>query len=203
MLSSSEKKCLALTLAFLAAGTGFRWWRARGAFIGPAPLAALADAGPSQRGDAGPPQNGEAAPNGDSGVSGGAPPGDKTSFPGDSAPASTGKAPSDPAPRLAFASTALSFATRASGATAHNGSSPRAEKRKAPAHPVPINRASLGELTAVPGVGEKTAEAILAYRKAHGDFRALDDLLNVKGIGEKKLEKMGAYLIISQSTMRR
>lgn len=37
------------------------------------------------------------------------------------------------------------------------------------------------------GIGEKTAEAILNYRKETGPFMQFDELLKIKGIGEKKL----------------
>lgn len=37
------------------------------------------------------------------------------------------------------------------------------------------------------GIGEKTAEAILIYRKEVGVFKNFDELLQIKGIGEKKL----------------
>jgi competence protein ComEA len=39
------------------------------------------------------------------------------------------------------------------------------------------------------GIGEVKAQAIVAYREAHGDFASVDELLEVKGIGEATLEK--------------
>ena len=56
------------------------------------------------------------------------------------------------------------------------------------------NRASVAELEALPGVGPKTAAAIVAAREAQGPFRAPEDLLRVKGIGPKKLEQMRPFL---------
>lgn len=53
---------------------------------------------------------------------------------------------------------------------------------------VDINRASKEDLERLPGIGPKTAEAIIAYRESHGPFRRVEDLLQVKGIGPKKLE---------------
>jgi hypothetical protein len=35
-------------------------------------------------------------------------------------------------------------------------------------------------------VGEKTAQAIIAYRDAHGGFTSIDELQQVKGIGPAK-----------------
>ena len=51
-----------------------------------------------------------------------------------------------------------------------------------------INRADLSELQSLPGIGPKTAENILSYRKERGCFSSVEELLKVKGIGPKKLE---------------
>ncbi len=61
---------------------------------------------------------------------------------------------------------------------------------------VSLNRADAPALTAIRGIGVKTAEAILAYRAEHGRFHNVEDLLMVKGIGEKKLERIRPYLIL-------
>ena len=53
-----------------------------------------------------------------------------------------------------------------------------------------INRASVTELDALPGVGQSTAQAIVDYRSANGPFGSPEDLLNVKGIGPAKFEAM-------------
>ena len=55
---------------------------------------------------------------------------------------------------------------------------------------VNINRASVTELDALPGVGPSTAQAIVAYRTTNGPFSSPEDLLNVKGIGPAKFEAM-------------
>ncbi|MDQ7004679.1 MAG: helix-hairpin-helix domain-containing protein [Ghiorsea sp.] len=60
----------------------------------------------------------------------------------------------------------------------------------AAADQVNINSATVKELQAVKGIGEKTAEAIVQYRKKHGNFSNIAELIHVKGIGEKKLKKM-------------
>ena len=60
---------------------------------------------------------------------------------------------------------------------------------------VDVNQAGVGELMAVPSVGPKMAEAIVAYRDLHGPFDDLDRLQEVSGIGPKKLEHLKKYLL--------
>lgn len=55
---------------------------------------------------------------------------------------------------------------------------------------IPLNTATVAELITLPGVGEKTAQAILDYRDTQGGFRAVEDLLGVKGIGQAKFEQI-------------
>ena len=56
--------------------------------------------------------------------------------------------------------------------------------------PVNVNTADAPAIAAaMQGVGLKTAEAIVAYRKEHGAFKSLDQLAAVKGIGLKAVEK--------------
>lgn len=54
---------------------------------------------------------------------------------------------------------------------------------------VNVNEAGLQELIALPGIGEKTAQRIIQYRKENGPFQNLEDLKKVKGIGEKSYQK--------------
>ncbi|AIQ65088.1 hypothetical protein PSTEL_20145 [Paenibacillus stellifer] len=60
---------------------------------------------------------------------------------------------------------------------------------------VNVNTASAAELTALPGIGEKKAQAIVDYRSQHGPFKSASDLEKVKGIGPKMLEKMKPYVV--------
>lgn len=50
-----------------------------------------------------------------------------------------------------------------------------------------INTADVQTLTKLKGIGPKKAEAIVAWREANGDFKTIDQLLDVKGIGEATL----------------
>ena len=56
--------------------------------------------------------------------------------------------------------------------------------------PVNINGANAEQLATLDGVGVKRAENIIAYRKAHGTFKTIDDLGHVKGIGPKGLLRL-------------
>ncbi|MCF2907941.1 ComEA family DNA-binding protein [Pseudoalteromonas sp. DL2-H2.2] len=53
-----------------------------------------------------------------------------------------------------------------------------------------VNRASAEELTRLPGIGMKKAQAIVHYRQETGEFQDMDALLRVKGIGVNILAKL-------------
>jgi competence protein ComEA len=59
-----------------------------------------------------------------------------------------------------------------------------------------INNATKSDLMKLPGIGEKTAEAIIQMREKNGKFRKLEELKKVKGIGDKKFEKIIKYIFI-------
>jgi competence ComEA-like helix-hairpin-helix protein len=56
-----------------------------------------------------------------------------------------------------------------------------------------LNTATLQDLMLLPGVGEATAEKILALR-AERTFTRIEDIMRVKGIGIKKFEAMKPFL---------
>ena len=62
--------------------------------------------------------------------------------------------------------------------------------------PFNINTAGIEELVLLPGLGDKTARAILSYREHNGNFTSLDALENVPGIGQYTFRKMQGYLIL-------
>jgi competence protein ComEA len=61
---------------------------------------------------------------------------------------------------------------------------------------VNLNNESLEQLIMLPGIGIKTAERILAYRKASSGFKKIDELLEVKGIGNSKFDKIKKYIFV-------
>ncbi len=56
--------------------------------------------------------------------------------------------------------------------------------------PVNINQATVKELSALPGIGKKRAEAIIAYREQKGKFTSVEDIKKVEGIGKNTFEKV-------------
>lgn len=53
---------------------------------------------------------------------------------------------------------------------------------------VNVNTADATTLAKLKGIGEKKAEAIVAYRKANGNFTSVSDLTKVKGISQRILD---------------
>ena len=59
---------------------------------------------------------------------------------------------------------------------------------------VDINKASLQEISELPGISDKIAAAVVEERDRLGRFRSPEDLLGVKGIKEKRLQKILPFL---------
>ncbi|MDQ7794042.1 MAG: ComEA family DNA-binding protein [bacterium] len=55
---------------------------------------------------------------------------------------------------------------------------------------VNINTAASGPLQTLPGIGPVKANAIIQYRRDHGPFASVEELLNVPGIGPATLDKI-------------
>jgi len=61
---------------------------------------------------------------------------------------------------------------------------------------IDLNKATIEEITTVPGIGVATAEKIIAARP----FKSVEDLKNVPGIGEAKFEKWKTYFRVTSTT---
>lgn len=69
------------------------------------------------------------------------------------------------------------------------------------ASPLDINTATAAQFAAVmSGIGEKKAEAIIAYREANGPFTSIEELSSVKGIGSALLERNKALIQVNSET---
>ena len=87
-------------------------------------------------------------------------------------------------------------AQQPSGKSAARPAAP-AKPAGAASAPVNINTATQAQLESLPGVGAKAAERILEYRQKNGNFKKVEDLMNVKGIGEKSFLKLKPLLTVS------
>ena len=81
--------------------------------------------------------------------------------------------------------------------------SPLAQKAPSPAPREPvvsgkinINTAPVDQLASLPGIGTRTAQAIIEYRARHGLFEKANDLTKVRGIGEKTLEGLKKHSLV-------
>ena len=75
---------------------------------------------------------------------------------------------------------------------------PRAPPLDEPGPPLDLNRATLADLTRLPGVGPVLARRILETREAAGRFSAVDDLVTVRGLGPVKLERLRRFVGIAE-----
>lgn len=60
-----------------------------------------------------------------------------------------------------------------------------------------LNTATVAQLVELKGIGEKTAEKIVEYRKKH-KFSSVDELVNVKGVGAKTLDKIRDQITVTK-----
>lgn len=61
-----------------------------------------------------------------------------------------------------------------------------------------LNEANVEELTRLPGIGKRRAEAIVALREKLGRFRRVQDLLRIRGVGVKSLRRLQEALVLDR-----
>jgi competence protein ComEA len=64
--------------------------------------------------------------------------------------------------------------------------------------PVDINRATVDDLTRLPGIGPVLAARIVAARESGGAFESVDDLRRVAGVGAAKLAAFRDRVTVSR-----
>jgi competence protein ComEA len=68
--------------------------------------------------------------------------------------------------------------------------------------PVNVNTANAEEIAeALKGVGMSKAHAIVTYRNEHGEFKHIDELVNVKGIGTRTVDINREYILLENSEL--
>jgi len=73
------------------------------------------------------------------------------------------------------------FAASGEKVTAENQAKPGATADSR----ININTANSEVLQTLPRIGPKMAQRIIDYRKENGNFKKIEEIMNVKGIGEK------------------
>lgn len=73
-------------------------------------------------------------------------------------------------------------------------------KKKLAPKSININIAGQEKLEKLPGIGPKTARAIIDYRELNGAFIKLEQLKKVKRIGPKTLQKISPFIFIKPDT---
>lgn len=68
---------------------------------------------------------------------------------------------------------------------------------------VDINTASVAELTALNGIGNVKAQAIVDYREKNGSFKTVEELKAVRGIGDKLLEQLRPQVSVGTNTNKK
>ncbi|MBQ3907031.1 MAG: helix-hairpin-helix domain-containing protein [Lachnospiraceae bacterium] len=61
---------------------------------------------------------------------------------------------------------------------------------------IDLNAADAKTLCTLPGIGETRAQAILKYRKEHGNFEKTEDLMKVPGIKEGLYEQIKEFVVV-------
>ena len=53
---------------------------------------------------------------------------------------------------------------------------------------IDLNSADIAKLVTIKGIGQSLAQRIIDYRKEHGPYEKIEDVMKVKGISNKKFE---------------
>ncbi len=62
---------------------------------------------------------------------------------------------------------------------------------------IDVNAATEKDLMVIPGIGPKTARAIVSYRTLWGPFSGIAELKKVSGLGHKRVRRFSKYLTVT------
>lgn len=65
-----------------------------------------------------------------------------------------------------------------------------------PGEKININTAPAADLTRLPGIGEKKAQAIVVWREKNGPFRTIRQITKVSGIGEGFYRELKEHITV-------
>ena len=65
---------------------------------------------------------------------------------------------------------------------------------------IDVNTADVDTLSELPGIGRAIAQRIVDYRKEHGPFKSVDELLNVRGIGDRSLARIRERVTVGEKS---
>ncbi len=63
---------------------------------------------------------------------------------------------------------------------------------------IDLNKADFQVLVDLPGIGEKLAQRIIAYRKQKGGFKNIEELKNIKGMNSYRYEKLKGQVVVGE-----
>ena len=63
-----------------------------------------------------------------------------------------------------------------------------------------LNTATAIQIATLPGIGPKTADLIVQYRQKNGNFKKVEEIMNVRGIGEKTFLKLKSRITVSPAS---
>jgi competence protein ComEA len=64
---------------------------------------------------------------------------------------------------------------------------------------VNLNSATAAQIATLPGIGPKTAELVVQYRQKNGNFKKIEEIMNVRGVGEKSFLKIKDRLTVAEA----
>ncbi len=102
----------------------------------------------------------------------------------------------EPTPEPTWAGSATPVVTTTPRRTTRSSGSRSKELRDPSEGTININTASQTQLERLPRVGPSTAKKIIEYRREHGGFRTVDELLEIRGIGPKTMEQLRPFVTL-------